>query len=152
MGFVVKIIPQDHTDIEGFYAGNIVKYSNEGVTVPTHTDDLSLAKVYKRRKNAENALNKILKECTFVTECEVEEIISDDVVKCCRHACGKPLTDKMDIEYSQELGEYFCSVRCAEDYYFDYMRSIPLENIIEETEVVYFKNGKLYQKDLYNKN
>lgn len=68
-------------------------------------------------------------------------------IKCRRNQCQKPLTKKMEIEYSQEINDYFCSFQCAEDFYFDYMRSIPLDNIIDEKEDVYFKNGKLYSKD-----
>ena len=74
MGFTVKIIPQDHTDISGFYVGKIDYYSNENVAVPRHTDDINLAKVYKYRKGAENAVEKILKKSSYVTKCEIEEV------------------------------------------------------------------------------
>lgn len=74
MGFVVKIIPQDHTDIRGYYAGRIEHYSSEEVAIPTHTEDLRLAKMYKHRKRAENAIEKILTESSFVSVCEIEEV------------------------------------------------------------------------------
>lgn len=74
MGFAVKIIPQCSSDISGYYAGKIGYYSLEGVAVPKHTDDINLAKVYKFRKGAENAVTKILKESSYVTTCEIEEI------------------------------------------------------------------------------
>ncbi|MGE6717868.1 hypothetical protein ACQKGD_10890 [Peribacillus frigoritolerans] len=77
MGFAVKIIPQNLGDISGYYAGKIDIYSKEDVAVPTHTDDISLAKIYKYRKGAENAVEKILKESTYVTKCEIEEIQSE---------------------------------------------------------------------------
>ncbi|GKU81221.1 hypothetical protein [Niallia sp. NCCP-28] len=74
MGFAVKIIPQCTSDIDGYYAGKIDYYKNECVVVPRHTDDIALAKVYKYRKGAENAVTKILKESSYVTECEIEEV------------------------------------------------------------------------------
>lgn len=74
MGFVVKIIARDHTDISGYYAGKIDHYSSEEVSVPRHTDDLNLAKVYKHRKRAKNAIDKIISDSSFVTECEIEEV------------------------------------------------------------------------------
>lgn len=75
MGFVVKIIPKDHTDIRGYYLGKLHHYRDEEVIVPVHTEDLHLAKVYKHRKRAENAMNKILNESSFVSICEIEEVV-----------------------------------------------------------------------------
>lgn len=46
----------------GYYAGKIDYYTNENVTVPRHTDDINLAKIYKYRKGAENAVAKIIKD------------------------------------------------------------------------------------------
>jgi len=74
MSFVVKIIPVNSGDIEGYYAGRISIFSLDGVAVPTHTEDLRLAKIYKSRKRAENAVIKILKESTYVTKAEIVEI------------------------------------------------------------------------------
>ncbi|MEK3975539.1 hypothetical protein [Psychrobacillus sp. FSL K6-1267] len=74
MGFAVKIFPHCSSDIGGYYAGKIDIYSVESVAVPRHTDDINLAKVYKYRKGAENAIAKILKESTYVTESEIEEV------------------------------------------------------------------------------
>lgn len=39
--------------------------------------------------------------------------------------CGKIITAKCEIEYSQEICEFFCSPDCAKDRYFDYMGSVP---------------------------
>jgi len=74
MGFAVKIVPQDTSDIEGYYVGKIDYYTLEDVAVPRHTDDITLAKVYKYRKGAENAVSKILKESSYVKECDIEEV------------------------------------------------------------------------------
>jgi len=74
MGFVVKIIPQSTSDISGYYAGKIDYYSDEAVAVPRHTSDITLAKVYKYRKGAENAVLKVLKESSYVKECDIEEV------------------------------------------------------------------------------
>lgn len=41
--------------------------------------------------------------------------------------CKKILTDKMEVEYSAHLTEYFCSPECATDKYFDYLESTPLD-------------------------
>lgn len=73
MGFVVKIISQDISDIEGYYVGKLDYYSSENVVVPRHTNEINLAKAYKHRKNAENAIKKILKESSFVSKCDIEE-------------------------------------------------------------------------------
>lgn len=75
MPYVVKIIPMNSGDIEGYYAGRISIYSLDGVAVPTHTEDLKLAKKYKQRKRAENAVNKILEESSYVTNVEIVEIL-----------------------------------------------------------------------------
>ena len=40
--------------------------------------------------------------------------------------CGKKLRADMDIEYSDEIKEYFCSFGCATTFYFEYMASRPL--------------------------
>lgn len=75
MGFVIKVHALDHTDIEGFYTGEIKHYRDVEVAVPSVVDDKESnhVKVYKRKKNAENAMNKILYESSFVRKCSVEE-------------------------------------------------------------------------------
>jgi hypothetical protein len=37
--------------------------------------------------------------------------------------CKKTLKEGMEIEYSEQIGEYFCSPDCATNVYFDYMGS-----------------------------
>ncbi|MBG9689434.1 hypothetical protein ABD91_00635 [Lysinibacillus sphaericus] len=74
MPYVVKIIPMNSGDIEGYYTGRIPIFAVDGVAVPTYIEDLKLAKIYKQRKRAENAVNKILKESTYVTNVEIVEI------------------------------------------------------------------------------
>lgn len=49
----------------------------------------------------------------------------DDIVVCKR--CKKEITTDMEVEYSRECCEIFCSPDCAIDYYFDYMGSTPLD-------------------------
>ncbi|MGG0667737.1 hypothetical protein ABE073_04325 [Lederbergia citrisecunda] len=72
MAFVVRL---NNGSLENlFYAGRISFYTVEGVAVPTNTDDLDLAKKYKYRSGAENAVKKILAESTYVTDCSIEEI------------------------------------------------------------------------------
>ena len=41
--------------------------------------------------------------------------------------CGKTLTDKMEVEYSSWINEFFCSPECATDRYFDFMHSTPVD-------------------------
>ena len=74
MGYLVKILPVNPGDIYGYYVGKLDYYSNEDVCVPRHSENVGMAKVYKHRKNAENAIDKILKESTYVSKCEIEEI------------------------------------------------------------------------------
>lgn len=46
------------------------------------------------------------------------------VIKC---RCGKELKSGMEIEHSQWLNEFFCSPDCAQDRYFEYMESTPVD-------------------------
>ncbi|WPS85296.1 hypothetical protein SMD22_01325 (plasmid) [Brevibacillus halotolerans] len=46
-------------------------------------------------------------------------------LKC--HRCNKELTTEMEVEYSREVTEFFCGHICAIDYYFYYMRSLPVD-------------------------
>jgi len=70
----VKINTLDHTDIEGYYTGKMIHYRDEGVTVPDIADDKTdlKVKIYKRYKNAENAMSNILDKASFVKSCTIE--------------------------------------------------------------------------------
>lgn len=57
--------------------------------------------------------------------------------------CGKILTVKDEVEYSSELGEYFCGTECAIDRYFEHLGSSPLE--LNSDEII-IKNNKLFVK------
>lgn len=41
--------------------------------------------------------------------------------------CGKPIKSGMEVEHSAWLNEFFCSPNCAQDRYFDYMESTPVD-------------------------
>ena len=41
--------------------------------------------------------------------------------------CGKPLKSGMEVEHSAWLNEFFCSPSCAQDRYFEYMESTPVD-------------------------
>lgn len=71
----------------------------------------------------------------------------DGKVRCSSSTCNRVLTDKTEIEYSQELGLYFCNQDCALEHYMDYMRSVPLDNLIDDKEDVHFVNGILMDKE-----
>lgn len=75
MGFVVKINALDHTDIEGYYTGKIIFYKDEEVNIPSIVDEKNdtKVKIYKRYKNAVNAMNKILEKSSYVSSCTVED-------------------------------------------------------------------------------
>lgn len=47
------------------------------------------------------------------------------VMRC--KCCDKELTSDMEIEYSKNLGDYFCHPDCATHYYFEYMESTPFD-------------------------
>lgn len=68
-----------------------------------------------------------------------------EVLKC--KSCQKELTADMEIEYSQTLTEYFCNPDCAQDHYFDYMMSSPVDltdkDDLKDRDIV-IKDGKLY--------
>ena len=58
--------------------------------------------------------------------------------------CGKPLTSKMEVEYSDYINEFFCSPDCATDRYFDYMLSGPVDFSQDKLPLgVIVVNGKL---------
>ena len=63
-------------------------------------------------------------------------------------SCGKELTDKTEIEYSEWLGEYFCNPDCAKNHYFDYMGSRPVDLSDKEflrDEGIKIVKGRLYK-------
>lgn len=72
----------------------------------------------------------------------------DEKIRCSLNTCNKILTNKTEIEYSQELGVYFCNYDCAIEHYMDYMRSVPLDTIIDDNEEVHFVNGILIDREL----
>ena len=67
-----------------------------------------------------------------------------ETVKC--KWCKKEITEDMEIEYSTECTEYFCSPNCAMEYYFERMGSSPIDkgNLNNDVE---FIDGKLYFKE-----
>lgn len=71
-----------------------------------------------------------------------------EVIQC--RDCKKELNESMEVEYSEEINEFFCNPDCATNYYFDHMRSIPVveEDKREELKVK-IVNGKLY-KELFS--
>ncbi|MFF5993443.1 hypothetical protein AAGS61_01660 [Lysinibacillus sp. KU-BSD001] len=71
--------------------------------------------------------------------------LNDEIVKCSN--CNKEIESLDGVDYSQENNAVLCSFNCAVDYYFDVMRSTPLENIIDEMADMEFTNGKLRYKN-----
>ena len=47
--------------------------------------------------------------------------------KICCNTCQKVLNTSMEIEYSREVNEFFCSPDCARDRYFDIMQSLSVD-------------------------
>lgn len=43
----------------------------------------------------------------------------DNKIRCELKSCNKVLTEEMDIEYSAEIGAYFCCFEHATDFYLD---------------------------------
>lgn len=71
-----------------------------------------------------------------------------EVIKC--KNCLKELTENMEVEYSDEINEFFCDPACAQDYYFDVMRSGPVIDNEKRVELkVKIINGKLH-KELFS--
>lgn len=61
--------------------------------------------------------------------------------------CEKVLTKDMEVEYSREIGEYFCSPDCATTRYYDYMSSSPLESdVFDEYDIKILPDGRLFKK------
>ncbi|PAV30255.1 hypothetical protein CIL05_07240 [Virgibacillus profundi] len=69
-----------------------------------------------------------------------------ELLKCAK--CDTELSDKMEIEYSRWVTEYFCNPDCAMSYYFEYMGSVPFDvhDLPESLKHNKVKavNGKLY--------
>lgn len=70
--------------------------------------------------------------------------LEDDIIRCTN--CNKEITTLDGVDYSQEDNSILCSFDCAVNYYFDVMRSIPLEHVIDELKDIEFSNGKLRYK------
>lgn len=70
------------------------------------------------------------------------------VVRCYNETCNKELVESMQIEYSVEYGEYYCSLDCAIENYIDRARNQILADHINEEyhNEIEFKNGKLVYK------
>lgn len=70
-------------------------------------------------------------------------------VLCHNDVCGKELTKEMQIEYSKEYGEYYCSLECATESYIDRARNEILADHLEEKQHsdIEFINGNLFYKE-----
>jgi hypothetical protein len=67
-----------------------------------------------------------------------------EMVKC--GSCEKEIDVSMEIEYSQEINEFFCHPDCATNKYFDCMQSMVFDRTDEEflkNENVKIVKGKL---------
>ncbi|MOA27397.1 hypothetical protein D3C78_1482740 [compost metagenome] len=73
-----------------------------------------------------------------------------EAIKCGRQSCGKDITNKTEVEYSEEVSEFYCDVNCAIDDFFDQMRCVPFQFESEEMseKQVVLKRGKLYRSDI----
>ncbi|MFB0831518.1 hypothetical protein ACEU2D_18185 [Brevibacillus laterosporus] len=70
-----------------------------------------------------------------------------NVIKCGK--CDKEITNKTEVEYSEEYGEFYCNFECAVDDFFDRARCTPFqfeEHELKENKVKLVR-GKLYHKD-----
>lgn len=70
-------------------------------------------------------------------------------ILCCNQ-CGKELDTSMEVEYSRDINELFCSPDCATDRYFDVMQSISVDFTDSEflmNENFRIINGKLIYVD-----
>jgi hypothetical protein len=71
-----------------------------------------------------------------------------EVIKC--KNCKQELTENMEVEYSDEINEFFCKPDCATDYYYDLLRSGPVIDDEKRTELkVKIIDGKLH-KEMYS--
>ncbi|KAF6565338.1 hypothetical protein G9G63_09265 [Paenibacillus sp. EKM202P] len=70
-----------------------------------------------------------------------------DVIKCGR--CSEEITNKTEVEYSEEYGEFYCNYKCAIDEFFDRARCTPFQFEADEMskKQVVLKRDKLYHVD-----
>lgn len=57
--------------------------------------------------------------------------------------CGNELTNSTEVEYSQFLTEYFCNPNCAQNRYFEYMGSSPVDFTNLDDGIV-VSNGRMF--------
>lgn len=72
-----------------------------------------------------------------------------EAIKCARSACGKEITNKTEVEYSQEFSEFYCNYDCAVDALFDRARCTPFQfeqDEMNENEVE-LRNGELFHTE-----
>ncbi|MBL5769229.1 hypothetical protein MXL46_14080 [Heyndrickxia sporothermodurans] len=62
-------------------------------------------------------------------------------IRCGR--CNKPITNKTEVEYSQEYSEFYCKWDCAVEAFFDRARCVPFDFKDKDVEI---KRGKFYWK------
>ncbi|AVM24290.1 hypothetical protein [Bacillus pumilus] len=62
--------------------------------------------------------------------------------------CGKHITDKTEVEYSEWYTEFFCDPKHAITYYMDQAGSKPMEFDKDSLKILGIKmeNGMLYTK------
>ncbi|MEC1177287.1 hypothetical protein P9B03_02225 [Metasolibacillus meyeri] len=72
-----------------------------------------------------------------------------DVIRCHNDICKKELDEGMQIEYSVEYGEYYCSLECAIESYVDRARNQILADHLHEKHHndIEFQRGKLIRKN-----
>jgi len=46
-----------------------------------------------------------------------------EIIKC--ESCGKEISNKTEVEYSQYLSAFFCNFDCAVEHFMDYMQCTP---------------------------
>ncbi len=67
----------------------------------------------------------------------------------CCGSCKNELNEDMEIEHSQFLSEYFCNPSCAQNRYFDYVQSNPID-LTDKDDIekrgLKIINGKLTKK------
>lgn len=66
--------------------------------------------------------------------------------KICCNTCWKELNTSMEIEYSREVNEFFCSPDCARDRYFDLMQSVNVD--LKDKDFLENENVKVIKGNL----
>lgn len=64
-------------------------------------------------------------------------------------SCKKPITNKTEVEYSEEYGEFYCNWDCALEELFNKARCTPFDFKDKEQlkdKEVEIKNGRLHWK------